>query len=203
MAHPCVESVGGAALPTDGPENNMSPSGSRRDSPWATKHPHSMRSTSPCSSGTRPRRGVLPRRRVRMWFRDPQEGRAVARFRSHLGSFLEEPAWVPQPPLISQVADPQVVQAGRAGKGVLRKVFCRVGEAELRWRNPPSPRALHRWVAPTTGGKPAFSTGSHDCPDINHLNVDGWESPSLSIAIFRQEILSFPQVFCQPTRYLT
>ena len=46
-------------------------------------------------------------------------------------------------------------------------------------------------------------TRDHNCPAINRLNVDGWESPSLSIAIFRQEILSFPQVFCQPTRYLT
>jgi type VI secretion system protein ImpA len=44
---------------------------------------------------------------------------------------------------------------------------------------------------------------AHNCPAINRLNVDGWESPSLSIAIFRQEILSFPQVFCQPTWYLT
>ena len=33
----------------------------------------------------------------------------------------------------------------------------------------------------------------HNCPAINRLNVDGWESPSLSIAIFRQEILSFPR----------
>ena len=63
-------------------------------------------------------------------------------FGSHLGSFLEEPAWVPQPPLISQVADPQVVQAGRAGKGVLRKVFCRVGEAELGSAQPTEPTSL-------------------------------------------------------------
>jgi hypothetical protein len=49
----------------------------------------------------------------------------------------------------------------------------------------------------------SFAILSHNCPAINRLNVDGWESPSLSIAIFRQEILSFPQVFCQPTWYLT
>ncbi len=48
-----------------------------------------------------------------------------------------------------------------------------------------------------------FALQNHNCPAINRLNVDGWESPSLSIAIFRQEFLSFPQVFCQPTRYLT
>jgi hypothetical protein len=80
---------------------------------------------------------------------------------SHMGSFLKEPAWVPQPPLISQVADPRVVQARRAGKSVLRKVFCRVGKAELGSAQPTEPRSLASvGCTQPTGGKPSFSTGS-------------------------------------------
>lgn len=73
------------------------------------------------------------------------------------------------------------------------------------------PKQIHirpmsrKWGSCSTAGRLTLDAGLlsqpadfrkqvHNCPAINRLNVDGWESPSLSIAIFRQEILSFPRL---------
>ncbi len=53
--------------------------------------------------------------------RDPSIRRRVELLlvaRSHLGSFLEEPAWVPEPALIAQVADSHAIQVWLAGQTI-------------------------------------------------------------------------------------
>ncbi len=80
-------------------------------------------------------------------------------------------------------------------------LFCPLRALLFSTRDP-IPRAVP-WAGMSLPLRGEIQEAQHNCPAINRLNVDGWESPSLSIAIFRQEILSFPQVFCQPTRYLT
>jgi eukaryotic-like serine/threonine-protein kinase len=67
--------------------------------------------------------------------RDPSIRRGVALLleaRSHVGSFLEEPAWVPEPALIAQVADSHAIQAWLTGQTIGRyKLIEEIGEGGM------------------------------------------------------------------------
>jgi hypothetical protein len=49
----------------------------------------------------------------------------------------------------------------------------------------------------------AFLLWNHNCPAINRLIIDGWESSCLTFALFRQKPLRFSQLFFRSTRHLT
>jgi len=60
---------------------------------------------------------------------------------------------------------------------VLRKVFCRVGEAELGSAQPTEPTSLASvGCTHPTAGKPAFSTGSEA---VSHTAVLAWHAAKL------------------------